>query len=221
MFFRAVSFCTSNLTSVTALQQDFLIYKVGSKHLMMNIWQQSTLPKIFHLQWSCLKSIVLIARVSRLVIFLMKVFLKLIVNQLSLKEIISGLRLNSQSWEIMDGINSIIVCIRMVPGSRNYKGLLWEDSGLSGKNTTLWFVASLHVTWQKILQVNEILSASRNSFSLSRKLLLEPSTLIAWLGHSWRRASFHLLGSQCHRRTGFYKASNGSLHRKLKIIVLV
>ena len=30
--------CTSNLSSGTALQQDFVISKVGSKHLMMNIF---------------------------------------------------------------------------------------------------------------------------------------------------------------------------------------
>ena len=46
----------------------------------------------------------------------MKIFVKLIMNQLSLKEpeIISWLRLNSQSWKIIDGINIIILCIMFV-----------------------------------------------------------------------------------------------------------
>ena len=72
MFLQIGSFCPSNLSSGTALQQDFVICKVGWKHLMMNIlaavhWD-STLPNIFHLQWSCLpvKSILLIVRVLQL-----------------------------------------------------------------------------------------------------------------------------------------------------------
>ena len=43
--------------------------------------------------------------------FLMKVFVKQFVNWLSLKEIISWLRLNFQSWDLMDGANAIIMCI--------------------------------------------------------------------------------------------------------------
>ena len=31
------SFCTSNMSSGTALQQDFVFCKMGSKHLIMNI----------------------------------------------------------------------------------------------------------------------------------------------------------------------------------------
>ena len=37
MFLQVGSFFTSNLSSDNALQQDFVIRKVGSKHLMMNI----------------------------------------------------------------------------------------------------------------------------------------------------------------------------------------
>ena len=49
----------------------------------------SSLPDIFHLQWSCLKSTLLITRVSQLSLFLMKVFVKPFMNWLSLKEIIN------------------------------------------------------------------------------------------------------------------------------------
>ena len=37
-FVQVGTFCTSNLSSGTALQQHFVIRKVGSKHLMMNIF---------------------------------------------------------------------------------------------------------------------------------------------------------------------------------------
>ena len=37
MFVQEGSFCTSNLSSGTSLQQDFVIWKVGWKHFMMNI----------------------------------------------------------------------------------------------------------------------------------------------------------------------------------------
>ena len=56
-----------------------------------------------------------IYQLGNLQVFLMEIFLQLIMNWLSLnltlKEIISGLRLNSQSWKIMDRINAIILCI--------------------------------------------------------------------------------------------------------------
>ena len=53
-------------------------------------------------------------------IFLMKVFVKQFVNWLSLKKIISGLRLNFQTQEIVDGATeqtplSCVSCL--VPGS--------------------------------------------------------------------------------------------------------
>ena len=37
MIVQVESFCASNLSSGTALQQDFVIRKVGRKHFMMNI----------------------------------------------------------------------------------------------------------------------------------------------------------------------------------------
>ena len=84
-------FFTSSLCSGTTLQQawDFVICKVRSKHLMMNILLAVHYNYYFHLQWLYLKSILLITRVPQLAHFLvlMKVYV-LFVNQLSLKEII-------------------------------------------------------------------------------------------------------------------------------------
>ena len=93
----AGSFCTSNLSSGTALQHDSVIHKVGWKHLMMNILPGcSPLCLIFfHLQWSCLKSILQITRVS----------------VASLFPLDHLLMLTSWSGEIMVQANAIFVCI--------------------------------------------------------------------------------------------------------------
>ena len=77
MFVQVGLFCTSNLSSGTALQKDFVFCKVRWKHFMINILLPFTLPNIFHLQWSCLKSILLIIKVLQLATF---------------REITSGLR---------------------------------------------------------------------------------------------------------------------------------
>ena len=110
------SFCTSNLSSVTALQQYFVIHNkwpggikelddeyFGSRLLCLilficsdHVWNQS--------YWS------VITRASQPTYFLMKVSVKQCVNRLSLKEIISWLRMNFWSWKIMDWANAIIVC---------------------------------------------------------------------------------------------------------------
>ena len=135
------SFCTSNLPSDTAMQQDFVICKVGSKPWWWISWQESTLPNIFHLQWSCLKCILLI-KVSQLVIFLMKVFVKLIMNPFSLREIISGLRLSYR--EFMNWTNGgvgRIVCIKFGAWIQWIcKGLPWriQDHQQIGSNSWHW-----------------------------------------------------------------------------------
>ena len=103
-------FCTANLPSGRLAP---LCNK--TEILLFSKWYENTGWWIFWLplQWSCLKSI-LITRISQLVIFLIKIFVKLIVNnpgQLSLKKIISKLRLNSR--EFMNWTNNRIVCISM------------------------------------------------------------------------------------------------------------
>ena len=75
-------------------------------HLKFVIWSSSrfcnsqggmkTLPNISHLQWSCLKSILLITRASQLA---------------TLSKIICRYRLTFWFGEIMDRANTIIVCI--------------------------------------------------------------------------------------------------------------
>ena len=75
-----------------------------------------------------------------LAFFLMKVFVKLFVNQLRLKETISWLRLNYR--EFMNWTNGrIIQCIMFGAWIQwIYKGLLWEDSGPSGNSRhSPWF----------------------------------------------------------------------------------
>ena len=86
---------------------------VGSKNLMMNIFGSRLLCPILFIcsdhvwnqsYWS------VITRASQPTYFLMKVSVKQCVNRLSLKEIISWLRMNFWSWKIMDWANAIIVC---------------------------------------------------------------------------------------------------------------
>ena len=116
IFMQVGSFCTSNLSSVSALQQYFVIHNklpggikelddeyFGSRLLCPilficsdHVWNQS--------YWS------VIIRASQPTYFLMKVSVKQCVNRLSLKEIISWLRMNFWSWKIMDWANAIIVC---------------------------------------------------------------------------------------------------------------
>ena len=171
MFMQVGLFCTSNLSSGTALQQDFVIWWI--------IWQPSTLPNICHLQWLCLKSIRLMTRVSQLAFFLMKVTGKQFVKWLSLKEIISGLRLNFWSWDKLSdwdcGRSKCHYHVHHVwcLDPENMKDFLERVWDYQAKHavTTLWFVASLHVPWHDVplLYCAAALLPARKSFPLCRK----------------------------------------------------
>ena len=98
-------------------------------------WQPSTVANIFHLQWSRLKSILLITRVLQLAFFLMKVFVKLSVNWLSLRENISDHRtLRPNFRDITDSTNPCLLCL--VPGIPWIQQIqrLFERIQLSGKD---------------------------------------------------------------------------------------
>ena len=116
------------MSSGTALQQDYVICKVESKHLMMNIlaavhfsWYFSFAVIIWNQSYDY-KSHCITACQRH---FSDEGFLELFVKWFSLNEIINRVRLTIQSGEIMDGANAIIVCIMFVPGSGKYEGLLW------------------------------------------------------------------------------------------------
>ena len=93
-------------SSGTALQQDFVIRKAGSKYFIL-----ATVHFALYFSFAVIiseinptESVVLITRVSQLALFLMKFSVKPFMNWLSLKEKTSGLRLNFRSREIMDAI---------------------------------------------------------------------------------------------------------------------
>ena len=130
MFVQVGSFCASNQSSGIALHQDLIVCKVGSLMMIIlaavlahplficsdHVWNQSYWTQEY------------------LAFFLMKVFVKLFVNQLRLKETISWLRLNYR--EFMNWTNGrIIQCIMFGAWIQwIYKGLLWEGSGPSGNS---------------------------------------------------------------------------------------
>ena len=157
MLLQAGSFCTSNLSSGTtlgalqqrcpfALQQYFMIRKVGSKHLMMNI-----LAAVHFVQYFSFAVIMSEIKPTAHKSITARHFPDedFCEADRSLKEIIRWLTLN---WNIMDCINAIILCVMFGAWIHKlWRTIFWEDSGLSGKRTTLWFVVSLHVPWQKIL----------------------------------------------------------------------
>ena len=73
IFMQVKLFCTSKMVGICHLAQLQELHKMILRLAMWNLstwwwifWQQPTVPHIFHLQWSCLKSILLITWVSQL-----------------------------------------------------------------------------------------------------------------------------------------------------------
>ena len=100
MVMQVWSFCISNWSSGTTLQQEFVICKVGPKHLMMNILVAVHFAYFFspsdHKKNTARH-------------FLDKVFCEMVASETDNQRRFSGLRPNSR--EIMFSINAIIICI--------------------------------------------------------------------------------------------------------------